>query len=118
MKKNIRLYSETGNVEVIVKQMQQIMDTFPNIEFKAATIKQKLGKIPNDKSNPEFYPLVLKSKDFDVFVSEVRCGYRGFSTDAMIEILKIAGFNPSQKTIEKIYNNPNINLTLYKDAPV
>ena len=38
--------------------------------------------------------------------------------EAMIEILKITGFNPNQKTIDKIYNTPNINITLYKEDPV
>ena len=118
MEKTIRLCSETGSVEAIVKQVQHLVDNMPNIEFKAAIIKQKLAQIPNDKSKPEFYPLVLRTKDFNVLVSEVRCGYRGRSTDAMIEILKLTGFNPSKKTIETIYNKPNISLTLYKDTPV
>ena len=115
MQKIIRLCSESGNVESVVDQFQQLLHTFPDIDFKFATIKQELSKIPNDKKRPEFYPLILSSKNFEVRVSEVRCGYRGCSTDAMIEILKLAGFAPSRKTIETIYNKPNINITLYKE---
>lgn len=116
--KTIRICSESGNVESIMKQFNDVLVNFPGINFKTATIKQNLSQIPNDKNNPDFYPLVLTSKDFRILVSEVRCGYHGCSTDAMIQILKLTGFNPSQKTIDKIYNTPNINITLYKENPI
>lgn len=117
--KAIRIVSESGNVDSVVSRFNDIIEELPHINFKFAEIHQCLSKMPNDKNNPNFYPLRLYSNDgLTFFISEVRCGYRGHSCDCMIEILKSAGFSLSQKVIDTIYNKPNLQITIWKEEGI
>lgn len=111
--KRIRIFSESGDIDFIVKKFKHVLDTWPKIKFKTAQIKQKLSRIPTDKSDPDYYPLRLYTDNLEIMISEVRCGYHGASPDALIEILKLAGFNLNQKTIDTIYNEHNVDFTIF-----
>ena len=113
-KRSIRICSECGDVDfVVAKFKHDVLETWPSIKFNHATITQRLANIANaDKSSPDFYPLKLYSDNIEVMVSEVRCGYHGASPDALVEILKLAGFNLKQKMLDKIYNEQNLNMTI------
>ena len=114
-RKSIRIFSESGDIDFIVNKFKHVLDTWPNIKFKSAHVKQKLTCIPADKKNPDYYPLKLYSDKLEIMISEVRCGYHGASPDALIEILKLAGFNLKQKTIDTIYNDHNVNFTIFME---
>lgn len=112
----IRFYSEVGDVDNVVSLFQDFINDLPfKIKFSSAQIKQDLARIPNDRKNELFYPLRLKAGNITVLLSEVRTGYHGRSSDAMIECLKVAGFEPNKKTIEKIYNYGKVDMTILKE---
>lgn len=114
--KDIRLKSETGDVDVVVSQFKELLRSMPGIVFRFAEIRQKLPVFPTDSKNDEFYPLRLYAgNNLRIMISEVRCGYHGASTDAMIECLKLAGFAPKQSIIDTIYNEGNVKITLYNE---
>lgn len=116
--KDIRLKSETGDVDVVVKQFKELLRDMPGLVFKFAEIRQKkLPGFPTDSRDEDFYPLRLyASNNLRIMISEVRCGYHGASTYAMIECLKLAGFTPKKPIIETIYNeSSNVKITLYNE---
>lgn len=116
-KRTVRICSENGDVEFVVANFKRdVLETWPDINFKHATITQRLASIASaDKSSPDFYPLKLYSDTLEVMVSEVRCGYRGASPDALVEILNLAGFNLKQNILDKIYNEQNLNIIICRD---
>lgn len=102
--KKIHLISESGNVEEVLQRMREIT-RLPGIKFQFAELNHNLAKIPNDPREDDFYPLVIYCQDnIRIYVSEVRCGYRGASTDATIKILELIGAELSQQAKEEIYN--------------
>lgn len=112
----IRFYSEVGDVDNVVSLFQDFINDLPfKIKFSSAQIKQDLARIPNDRKNEQFYPLRFQAGNITVMISEVRTGYHGRSSDAMIECLKIAGFDPNKKTVEKIYNYGKVDMTILKE---
>lgn len=105
--KKIRVLSESSNVDEIITRVKEITQ-IPGIKFQFAEIRHDLGKIPNDPNRDEFYPLTIYAQDgIRICVSEVRCGYHGASTYAMIEILKMIGVNLTVHDEEEIYNSPH-----------
>ena len=115
--KKIRLVSESGDVGTIVNQIREISKV-PGIKFQFAEIRHELTKIPNDPSKDEFYPLTIYAQGgIRICVSEVRCGYHGASTDAMISILDIIGAKLDQHDKDEIYNNRSIKKRTFVISP-
>lgn len=115
----IRFYSEIGDVDNVVALFQDFINDLPfEIKFTSAKIKQDLPRIPNNRKDELFYPLRLQAGNITVMLSEVRAGYRGRSSDAMIECLKIAGFEPNKKTLDKIYNYGKVDMTILKEHTI
>ncbi len=112
----IRFYSETGNVDVIVDLFKDFIDDLPfEIRFTSAQLKQNLSNIPNNRKDEKFYPLRIHADNITVMLSEVRTGYHGHSTYAMLECLKLAGFNIDRKITDRIYNESKIDMTILKE---
>lgn len=112
----IKITSENRNIEAIVNQFKATVRDMPGTVFKFAEIRHNISSISNDPKEDNFYPLrMYTNKDVLFMISEVRCGYRGASTDAMIECIKSAGFELSRATIERIYNEPNLHTIIWSD---
>lgn len=114
----VRMTCQLGDVDAVVEKVAKKLEELKNknVAIKAARICQHLAKIPQDSKQDAFYPLVLTAEDNTVImVSEVRCGYRGHSTEAMVKVLRMAGFELKPHLVETIYNEQNLELTLYKD---
>lgn len=114
----VRVTCALGDVDAVVEKVEKKLGELKekNVRITKAEIAQQLRHIPQDPKARAFYPLVLTATDNTVImVSEVRCGYRGHSSDAMVKVLQMAGFNLGQHLVETIYNEPNIELTLYNE---
>lgn len=112
----IRFYSDIGDVDNVVALFQDFINDLPfEIRFTSAQLKQKLPDIPNNRKDEKFYPLRLHAGNITVMLSEVRTGYHGHSTYAMLECLKLAGFNLDKRIIDRIYNESKIDMTILKE---
>lgn len=112
----IRFYSEVGDVDNVVTLFQNFINDLPfEICFTSAQLKQNLSNIPNNRKDEKFYPLRLHAGNITVMLSEVRTGYHGHSTYAMLECLKLAGFNVDRKITDRIYNESKIDMTILKE---
>lgn len=112
----IRFYSEVGDVDIIVDLFKKFINDLPfEIRFTSAQLRQKLPDIPNNRKDEKFYPLRLHAGNITVMLSEVRTGYHGHSTYAMLECLKLAGFKLDKRINDRIYNESKIDMTILKE---
>lgn len=103
-----RFLDDSGDVEVI---KQKVFDYIDNREltFTHAELEQNGLDGPQDPERRDFYPLRIFASDGTVLmISEVRTGYQGASSRAIIEILKYAGFQLEQNLIDSVFNERKI----------
>ena len=118
MNATIMIVSESRDVSEIVSLFKEIVSYMKIFEFKFAVIRQNAFDFTDNENGPQKIPYPLKlyaSNGLKIKVSEVRCGKHDERADALIEILKLAGFNLKQKTIDTIYNDHNVNFTLFME---
>lgn len=103
-----RFLDDSGDVEIVKQEVFDYIDSH-KLTFTRAEIEQEgLSSICNPKSKA-FYPLRIFTSDGTVMmISEVRTGYQGASTRALIDILKYAGFTVKRELIDSIFNERKI----------
>ena len=103
-----RFVDESGDVEVIKQKVFNYIND-RELNFTHAELEQNGLNGPQDPECREFYPLRIFASDGTVLmISEVRTGYQGASSRAIIEILKYAGFQLEQNLIDSVFNERNI----------
>lgn len=103
-----RFLDDSGDVETVKQEVFDYIDNH-KLTFTRTEIEQEgLSSICNPKSKA-FYPLRIFATDGTVMmISEVRTGYQGASTRALIDILKYAGFTVKRELIDSIFNERKI----------
>ena len=103
-----RFVDESGDVEVIKQKVFDYIDD-RGLSFTHAEIEQNGLNSPRDPELREFYPLRIFASDGTVLmISEVRTGYQGASSRALIEILKYAGFTLEREFVDSVFNERKI----------
>lgn len=107
-----RFVDESGDVEVIKQKVFDYIDD-RNLTYTHAEIDQNGLNGPRNPELKEFYPLRIFASDGTVLmISEVRTGYQGASSRALIEILEHAGFKLNREFIDSIFNERKIKRTI------
>ena len=105
--------NETGDIEV-VKQKVFCYINERKLKFTHAEIEQSSLRIPLDPDDSRFYPLRIFANDGTVLlISEVRTGYHGAFSEAIIDILQYAGFTLERKFVEDIFNERKLKRVIY-----
>lgn len=134
MSATIKINSEPGNIDFVVSTFRELVhdtslsrynpkgnssDICPVVHFKLAEIKQNSSNASSSKYNgKKAYPLrIYSTNGFVIMISEVCTGGGPTSkkAEAMIEILKIAGFKLRDEVIDAIYNKDNVNITIWNE---
>lgn len=120
--KVFRLVSTSGEVSEVIRKFDSFVNQYHPI-FKMACIRQMdVGRIPNDPTKDDYYPLKLYAdidngngtkESVEVWVSEVRCGYNGESSDALISILQKTKLPFKNTDKPKIYTSRKLYMTIF-----
>lgn len=104
-----RFVDESGDVEVIKQKVFDYIDD-RGLNFTHAEVEQNgLNGPRDDPERREFYPLRIFASDGTVLmISEVRTGYQGASSRALIEILRYAGFSLEREFVDSVFNERKI----------
>ena len=103
-----RFVDESGDVEVIKQKVFDYIDD-RNLTFTHAEVDQSGLNGPRNPELKEFYPLRIFASDGTVLmISEVRTGYQGASSRALIEILEYAGFELEQSFVDSVFNEKKL----------
>ena len=103
-----RFVDESGDVDVIKQKVFNYIND-RELNLTHAELEQNGLNGPQDPECREFYTLRIFASDGTVLmISEVRTGYQGASSRAIIEILKYAGFQLEQNLIDSVFNERNI----------
>ena len=88
----------------VTKQLKNLIDYYDGVDFNIASLCQE-EVIPNDPQNDAYYPLILyaSKSNLRVMIPEVRMEAPSLASQAMIDCLKIAGFNVKKSTITAIH---------------
>lgn len=120
----VRFRSLSGDVDVVMNQVLGLVNydwkayTGQDLKINYAQIRMDLANFKNDPDTDEFYPLRIYAQDKNgeviLMCSEFRIGYRGDSVDKLVRCLKALGFKLSPTTVETIYNEHKLDLTICK----
>lgn len=104
-----RFDDENEDIEIIKKKVFEYLDDLKPV-IKCAVIQQDgTDKVPSDVNAMAHYPLRIYAMDGTVMmISEVRTGYHGASSCAIIEILQHAGFKLKRDFIDSVFNERKV----------
>ncbi len=104
-----RFADENGDIEVIKKKVFEYLDDLKPIITHAIVQQDGTDKIPSDVNAMAHYPLRIYAQDGTVMlIPEVRTGYQGASSRALIEILRYAGFSLEREFVDSVFNERKI----------
>ncbi len=104
-----------GSTSDSIKDLQMIFEngTVKKEDVYQAHIEYDTRRLP-DYDTPDYYPLKMSGDKVMIWVSCVSSGYRGEGPNGMIEALKIAGFNVTERTEELIQSIKKTDHYLFK----
>lgn len=103
-----RFLDESGDIEAVKQKVFDYIDD-RNLTFTHAELEQNGLTGPLDPERKDFYPLRIFASDGTVMmISEVRTGYQGASSRAIIEILEYAGFKLKQSFVDSVFNEKKL----------
>jgi hypothetical protein len=106
-----RFDDENGDIEVIKKKVFNYLDNLKPV-IKCAVVQQDgTDKVPDDANAMAHYPLRIYAMDGTVLmIPEVRTGYHGASSCALLDILQYAGFKLDRTFVDTIFNEKKVRL--------
>lgn len=112
----IKIKAGPDNVEFALSQFKEVVRELSIRNFKYAEIDQRLPKDLSEIKS-KMYPLKFRaSGNIIIMISGVRAGNHDRRADAMIEILRFAGFELRPTVIQAIYSNPRLKAYIWNST--